>query len=333
VLFRSQLEPGDFAPEKLPAHCRPRLLVEDARGEVLGEAESLAELQSRFSGKARTAFNAVAAKKAETQQWVRESLSDWDFGDLPVAVSLPGGARAIPALSVEGERIALRLFESEAAAEAAHAAGLRALLLLKLADRVRDLAKSARGKLALALTGTPHTVEGLARQLAERCAEEVLIDGPVRSEAQFRAALERRGQFSQLAYQRLDELAGWLSQALALRKALTGVAKSYPQAHADASAQLASLLGPGFVTAIPVAQWSRVGSYLKALAVRLERLPLKPQKDAEAMKQLGPLQARLPGPWHPARWLMEEWRIALFAQELRAQGAPTAAKVEAALRA
>ncbi|ROH93108.1 ATP-dependent RNA helicase HrpA [Stagnimonas aquatica] len=327
-----QLEPADFASEKLPAHFRPRLLVEDAHGEVLGEAESLAELQSRFSGKARTAFNAVAAKKAETQQWVRESLSDWDFGDLPATVSLPGGARAIPALSVEGERIALRLFESEAAAETAHAAGLRALLLLRLADRVRDLAKSARGKLALALTGTPHTVEGLARQLAERCADEVLIDGPVRSEAEFRAALERRGQFSQLAYQRLDELAAWLVQAVALRRALATVARSHPDAHADAAQQLATLLGPGFVTAIPAAQWPRIATYLKALALRLERLPLKPQKDAEAIKQIQPLQARLPGPWHPVRWLIEEWRIALFAQELRAQGAPTAARVEAALR-
>jgi ATP-dependent helicase HrpA len=326
------LTPEDFAPDKLPAHFRPRLLVEDARGEVLGEAESLADLQARFSGQARSAFNAVAAKKAETQQWLRESLSDWDFGDLPTAVSLSGGARAIPALSVEGERIALRLFESEAAAEAAHLAGLRALLLLKLADRVRDLAKSAKSKLALALTGTPHTVDGLARQLAERCADEVLIDGPVRSEAGFRAALERRGQFSQLAYQRLDELAGWLSQAVTLRRALNGLVKTYPAAHADASAQLASLLGADFVTAIPAAQWPRLASYLRALAVRLERLPLKPQKDAEAMKQIQPLQARLPGPWHPARWLIEEWRIALYAQELRAQGAPTAAKLEAALR-
>jgi len=327
-----QLEPSDFAPDKLPVHFRPRLVVEDARGEVLGEADSLAELQSRFSGKARSAFNAVAAKKAETQQWVRESVTDWDFGDLPEAISLPGGARAIPALSVEGERIALRLFESESAAETAHGAGLRALLLLKLADRVRDLAKSARGKLALALTGTPHTVDGLARQLAERCADEVLIACPVRAEADYRAALERRGQFSQLAYQRLDELAGWLSQGVALRKALNAVVKPYPEAHADASSQLASLLGPDFVTAIPSAQWPRVASYLKAMSVRLERLPLKPQKDAEAMKQLKPLQARLPGPRHPARWLIEEWRIALFAQELRAQGAPTSAKVEAALR-
>lgn len=44
-----------------------------------------------------------------------------------------------------------------------------------------------------------------------------------------------------------------------------------------------------------------------------------------------PLIARLPGPFHPARWIIEEWRVALFAQELKAQGAPNAEKIIAAL--
>ena len=327
------LQASDFAPEKLPAHFRPRLVAEDAKGEVLAEAETLDALRSQLSGAARSAFNAAAAKKSETQQWVRESVADWDFGDLPNAITLPGGARAIPALAVEGERIALQLFESEAAAEIAHRAGLRALLLLKLADRVRDLAKSAKGKLALALTGTPHTVEGLARALAERAAEEVLLAGELpRSAQDFQAVLEKRGAFSQMAYQRLDEIAAWLTQAAALRRALSGIAKPYPQAHADAAEQLASLLGPRFVTATPPAYWARVALYLKALDVRLQRLPLKPVKDADALTQLLPRTAKLPNPFHPARWLIEEWRIALFAQELKAQGAPNAEKIDAALR-
>ena len=134
-----------------------------------------------------------------------------------------------------------------------------------------------------------------------------------------------------MSYQRLDEVAAWLVQASALRRAIAAIAKSYPAAHADTSAQLASLIAPGFITAIPAAQWPRIGIYLKALAVRIERLPLKPAKDVEAMKQIQPLLQRLPGAWHLARWVIEEWRIALFAQELRAQAAPSAAKVLAML--
>ncbi len=327
------LRPEDFAPDKLPAHFKPRLVAEDAQGKVLGEAETLNDLRAQLSGAARSAFNAAAAKRSETQQWLRESVFDWDFGDLPDAITVAGGARAIPALVVEGEKIALRLFESTAAAEAAHRNGVRALLLAKLADRVSGLAKSAKGKLALALSGTPHTVDGLARALAERAVDETLLGEVLpRSVAAFQAALEKRGTFSLLAYQRLDEAAVWLTQAATLRRALAGIAKPYAEAHADAAAQLASLLGPGFITAIPAAQWPRVLTYLKALAVRLERLPLKPMKDAEALKQLGPRAARLPRPFHPARWVIEEWRVALFAQELKAVGAPNAEKIDAVLR-
>ena len=328
-----ELRPEDFAPDKLPAHFKPRLVAEDAQGKVLGEAESLQDLRAQLSGAARTAFNQAAAKRSETQQWVRENVLDWDFGDLPDAITVSGGARAYPALVLDGARIALRLFESAEAAELAHRKGLRALLLLRLNDRVAGLAKSARGKLALALSGTPHTVDALAQALAERGADETLLgDTLPRSSAGFQAALEKRGAFSVLTYQRMDEVAAWLTQAASLRRSIAVIAKPYPEAHADAAQQLATLLAPGFITAIPAAQWPRVLTYLKALAVRLERLPLKPAKDAEAMKQLAPRVAKLPKPFHPARWVLEEWRVQLFAQELKAVGAPNADKADAALR-
>ncbi len=328
-----ELQPADFAPDKLPAHFKPRLVAEDAQGKVLGEAETLQDLRAQLSGAARTAFNQAAAKKTETQQWVRENVLDWDFGDLPDAITVSGGARAIPALTVEGGKIALRLFESTEAADVAHRRGIRALLLLKLNDRVTGLVKSAKGKLALALSGTPHTVDALAQALAERGVDETLLGETLpRSSAAFQAALEKRGAFSVLAYQRLDEVAGWLTLAAALRRAISAVAKSYPEAHTDAATQLASLLGPGFITAIPATQWPRLPTYLKALAVRLERLPLKPAKDAEAMNQLTLRIRKLPKPFHPARWVLEEWRVQLFAQELKAVGAPNADKVDAGLR-
>ena len=328
-----ELKPEDFSPDKLPAHFKPRLVAEDAQGKMLGEAATLEDLRTQLSGAARTAFNQAAAKQSETQQWVRESVTDWDFGDLPDVVTVSGGARAYPALVVAGERIALRLFESAQAAEAAHRLGLRALLLLKLSDRVTGLAKSAKGKLALALSGTPHTVDALAQALAERGADETLLgDTLPRSSAVFQAALEKRGAFSVLTYQRMDEVAAWLTQAASLRRSIAAIAKPYPEAHADAAQQLATLLGPGFIVGIPAAQWPRVLTYLKALAVRLERLPLKPAKDAEAMKQLAPRVAKLPRPFHPTRWVLEEWRVQLFAQELKALGAPNADKVDASLR-
>jgi ATP-dependent helicase HrpA len=125
---------------------------------------------------------------------------------------------------------------------------------------------------------------------------------------------------------------GWLTRARELRARLRTLGERWPASLADLRSQLDSLFAAGFVAAIPEAQWPRIALYLRAIDVRLERLPNKPARDEDLTRQLAPLAARLPAPFHPARWVLEEWRIALFAQELRAQGGPTATKLEAALR-
>lgn len=98
------------------------------------------------------------------------------------------------------------------------------------------------------------------------------------------------------------------------------------------AAQIDTLLAPGFIEALPEAQWPRVAIWLRAADIRLQRLPNKPQRDLELSAPIRQLAARLPSPFHPARWLLEEWRVASFAQELKAVGSPTADRINAVLR-
>jgi ATP-dependent helicase HrpA len=327
------LTPGDFAPAKLDAHLLPRLLLQDADGAPLGEASSLAALQQRHGGAVRDELGRRAAVSEEARRWTRQTVLDWDFGALPDHVEIDG-ARAYPALSLSRDgAVALALFESAPAARAAHAAGAQALLLARVADRLRDLAKTARSRLGLALAQTGLSAETLALQAAERAVRDYWQPAAIRDQAAFRHALERRAEFGQEAARRLDDICGWLNAAMSLRKPLEGAAKSWPDAAADLRQQLQSLFAPGFVAGIPEEVWPRVSLYLKAAAIRLERLPHKPQRDLDMTRQIQTLSRLLPGPFHPARWLIEEWRIALFAQELRANGAPGAAKIQAALTA
>ena len=330
------LTPADFAPAKLEAHLLPRLLLEDAAGKALGEASSLAELQQRHGGAARSELGRRAAGSDEARRWTRDTVLDWDFGALPDQLEI-GGARAYPALSAgdgNGEGgIALRLFESAEAARQSHEAGARALLLARVGDRLRDLAKTARSRLGIALAQTGLSAEALALQVAERAARDYWNPAQIRDEAAFRQALERRGEFGRAAAARLEDVCGWLNAAMEVRKRLDASAKSWPDAAADLRRQLQGLFAPGFVAQIPQEQWPRVAVYLKAASIRLERLPHKPQRDLEMMKQIQGAAQQLPGPFHAARWVIEEWRVALFAQELRALGSPNAAKVQAALAA
>ncbi|MGH8455363.1 MAG: ATP-dependent RNA helicase HrpA [Stenotrophobium sp.] len=326
-----KLEPADFAPDKLPAHLRPRLVVEDPAGKIMAEGETLKILQQRYAGPARAALTQAAAQDESARQWVREKLTDWDFGDLPDHVSLASGARVYPALTDVGGAIALRLFESPDAAATAHRKGVRALLLAKLPDRMRDLTKTAKTKLHLALVGAPHTPEELARATAERAAAGAWNLDAIRTQAQFNAALMQRSEFGRQAAQMLDEVCVWLLSAAELRRRLRALGQHWPESLNDLRGQLDTLFAPGFAGEIPEAQWPRIAVYLKAAGIRLERLANKPARDAELTAQVQKVVSRLPQPFHAARWPLEEWRIVLFAQELKALGAPTPEKIAALL--
>src|SRR3546814_20125401 len=78
-------------------------------------------------------------------------------------------------------------------------------------------------------------------QLSERAADDKLLDAPIRSRADFQAALERRATFSLDASARLDMLVNWLNLALGVRKTLDSFATHWPPPVAHMRAQLARL--------------------------------------------------------------------------------------------
>jgi ATP-dependent helicase HrpA len=325
------LRPADFAPDKLEAHLKPRIVLEGPDGKTLGEAETLADLQTRFGGIARAALTAQAVADPAAKRWTRDGVPDWDFGTLPDHVDLAAG-RGYPALVADTDgRINLRLLESRAAADAAHTAGTQALLLARVSDRLRDLARHAKSRLGIALAQTGLNAEQLARAAAERAARAYWNPTEIRDEAGFRAALERRGEFGRAATQRLDDVIGWLLAALELRRRIEAIEKTWPDAAADLREQLRTLFAPGFIADIPEAQWPRIVLYLKAASIRLDRLPQKPARDLDFTKTLRGFWRSPTSPFHAARWILEEWRIATFAQELKALGAPSVEKVRAAL--
>jgi len=325
-----EVTPADFDCERLPAHLRPRLRLLDENGNVLGEAESLKALRAQFGDAARTAV----AQAAHGSEWVRDNLRDWDFDALPERVSLPNGLPAYPALVADGTQVHLRPFESRAAADAAHAEGCRQLLLNAVGSRARDVAKTVSKRFGLQLATTAHRPESLAQAVVRRCADEVFEPAAIRSHAAFEAAVERRTAFSLRAQQVMDDLADWFGRAVHLRGRLKDLGRAFPDAVADARGQLDTLLADDCVEAIPSAQWPRITVYLQALERRLERLANKPQRDAQWLKEIQAVRGTTPLPLsHPARWIEEEWRVALFAQELKAQNAPSGEAMQRALDA
>jgi ATP-dependent helicase HrpA len=93
--------------------------------------------------------------------------------------------------------------------------------------------------------------------------------------------------------------------------------------------ELAALMPPAFLDGVEFETLRHLPRYLKALTLRAERAANNPVKDAERAKAVAPYQAALarlratPPPIPDAarrvegfRWLLEEFKVSLFAQEL-----------------
>jgi ATP-dependent helicase HrpA len=333
---------AEFSAVELPSHFLMRYRLHDEQGKTLASGRDLAALRGQWEGLAREAFS----RKTDIEL-AREDVASWDFEEIPAQVRSDGGLMAFPALVDLGDTVALRVFERSDEARAAHRQGVVRLLRNALAGD----AKQARRRLpignALALKYAPlGGVDGLREDLLEGGFGDLLEqhDLDVRTAGTFE---KLRTQFSRelfgagverlkLAEPIIDaqaELKPWLQPPL------MGFARA---SYDDLREQLDALLTPGFLRELPAARLAHYPRYLKAMRLRGERLRQDPAKDQQRMLQVMPywrayLQHRAAGAeavdLAELRWLIEEWRVSLFAQELKTAEPVSAKRLAKALAA
>jgi ATP-dependent helicase HrpA len=316
----------DFDKAGLPAHLRMRFEVCDESGQVLAAGRDLDGLRERWAERAHAAFSRKAAVPV-----AREDVRDWDFDAIPRVAETRGGMPAFPALVDLGATVALRVFETRGEAEAAHRGGVERLLRLALSSEFKRAQKQLPLKPKLAVAFAPHgradalregIVEGAfadvlrAHELdvRERGAWQALRDAA--SHALFGAAMERLN-LAEPILAGLAELQPWL------KPARQGAAQA---SYADLHAQLDALLAPNFLRDLPRVRLAHLPRYLKAMRLRAGKLRDDPARDHSRLQQVLPywravLDARASGNDSDAldtlRWLVEEWRVSVFAQELK----------------
>ena len=333
---------GEFAAVELPPHFLMRYRLHDERGKALASSRDLAALRGQWEGQAREAFS----RKTDIEL-TREDVTSWDFEEIPAQVRSDGGLTAFPALVDLGETVALRVFERSDEARAAHRQGVVRLLRNALASE----AKQARRRLpignALALQYAPlGGVDGLRQDLLEGGFSDLLEQHEL--DVRTAAAFEKlRAQFSRELFgagvERL-KLAEPVIEAQAelkpwLQPPLLGFARA---SYDDLREQFDALLAPGFLRDLPPTRLAHYPRYLKAMRLRGERLRQDPAKDQQRMLQVLPywrayLQHRAAGAdaaeLAELRWLIEEWRVSLFAQELKTAEPVSAKRLAKALAA
>lgn len=257
----------------------------------------------------------------------------WTFGELPELMELRRAGQTLvgfPALIDHGTHVGIEVFDEPELAAARHRAGLRRLVALAVKEPLKQLAKGIPelqrlGALYLGLG----TVEELRDQIIEVALDRAFLLEPLPADAAaFDARIAQGRPRLGLIANEVARAAGAVlaEHAAAVRKLKDARA---PKAVADdIGAQLQRLVGKRFVADTPPAQLPQLPRYLKAVQLRLDKLKADPARDAARMAEARVAEARwlkrsaeLRGRRDPRlddyRWLLEELRVSLFAQELR----------------
>ena len=340
--FRMTLDPAVWADKPLPDHLRVRVRVVDAKGKELCASRELAEIDAALHLQKRAASATVARVEPEAwrrarAQWETPAQTTWKFGDIPerVLVTEQAGVPvfAFPALQAEQDGVAVRLAKTPEEARELTRRGLAALIERQLGNDLGWLERDLRAVKNLGpLISTLAPAEELQAQAFQ--AIRAWVGGrPVvpLTAAVFGTVLDRAKADLRGIVPRFCEQ---LREILTLRQTLL----VQPGAPAGLERDLAALLPPDFLRTTPYAQLPHFPRYLKGMKLRAERWRQSPAKDAERAAQLAPYVAaagklRERDGGEAFRWLVEEFRVSLFAQELGTAEPVSAVKLDRALAA
>jgi ATP-dependent helicase HrpA len=315
----------------LPNHLSMNILVIDDAGEELAMSRNLSELQSRFGKAAQMTF-VKRDTQSEKINIERDHITQWDFGDLPRELTFQRNARQLvgyPALIDQTDSVALRLLDTQEAADCAMRLGVRRLLSLVLKDQLKQLEKNLPGLKQVSVQLTNRIVPGeLKQDMLNAITERALLgDDPLpRSESEFIAQCRRaRSRLPEVTMALVDFLhqIGNEYQALIRQLATT---HNY-RVRSELNDQLENLIYSGFLSQTPWQKLPHLPRYLKGMLLRLEKVSNNPERDARQSAEILPLWQQYLARRHKMkvvdeqlnefRWQIEELRISLFAQELK----------------
>jgi ATP-dependent helicase HrpA len=267
----------------------------------------------------------------------REGITAWDFGELPEQVTFKRGHQTLtgyPALADDGSSASIRLFDTRDKAEAAHREGVKRLLAIELKEQVKNLDRALPGFNALALKfNAVVPADKLRADLVAAIVDRAFIgDDPLprdkrafeerkkRAKARLPAVTEGAARYVTA----IGEASQHLAQAIAQSGALGRVTQ-------EVKAQRDRMVYPGFLSRTPWEHLEHVPRYLKGYALRLQKYRgANAERDAkhaatvqslwqdyESRAEADRAAERMNPRLEEYRWLIEELRVSLFAQELR----------------
>jgi ATP-dependent helicase HrpA len=319
----------------LDAYYKMNICVVDESQKVIDGGRQLSVLRERYRDHVQEHLQTVG------NDFECEGLSEWDFGDLPERYTLQQQSMSIhayPALVDGGDSVALKLYDNPEDAIVDSLRGMVRLVMLGQKETVKYLRKQLLKGRELGLSvvdiGSREQVidDIICAAIKQVCF--VSDDQPtqlIRDQQAFMAAVDAgRGLIVERAEWLANLLVNSLNSVVSIKKSIKQAKNPLAIAYAvgDIQQQLQGLYYPGLVYAAPAKWLQQYPRYIKAIQVRLDKVPSQVNKDRALMAEFAPLQQRLDekldkhgcaiNPYLlDYRWMLEELRISLFAQTVK----------------
>ncbi len=335
---------SEFQQDKLPPELRMNVRIETNQGEVLAEGRDLDLVRRQIGSLVSEKFTQTASSG-----WDRDGLTTWDLDYLPEEVDLKQAGitiKAYPALVDKGEGVSVRLFETPQAAAEQMRHGLRRLAVIAARRDLKAQVQWLPGLNQVLVYAAAVPEFSLKDQLAELIAELAFVAGQ-------RVPRDKPGFERFLAEGRkriapaVQEMAGLIGPLFAeYHKARLAVEKTtsdrWAFATRDAAEQLDRLVGPRFLTEMPWTWLKHYPRYFKAIVMRLEKLRGGSESRDRAStdeiaahtevylnrRRQNDETGRCEPELETYRWMLEEYRVSRFAQELGTSISVSAKKLQ-----
>jgi ATP-dependent helicase HrpA len=335
-----EITQDDWSLTDLPLYLQMNFKLIDEQGNVLDESRDLTALKEKWAKEAAASF-----RQMPDSDYERSGLINWDFEALPESVTLTQNnleMTAYPALVDKGDSVDLRLMDTAQQARFHTKFGLRKLFMLTCKDSVKYLQKNLPSIKQMCLhyanvPESPYSSEKREQTPSEQLVNDIIAVAFDRCFILDQAPIDSRQAFEdRLADKRSDliNIAAELAQSLAkplaayhdIAKRLSGnIPLAAINAINDIKEQLAHLIYHGFVHDTPDDIIKRLPIYCQAASLRLDRLLIDPAKDRQRMAEVLPHWQKYiqhankidNEAFNQYRWMLEEFRVSLFAQELK----------------
>ena len=323
---------------ELPVHLTMNFQVVNEKGKLLKQGRDLNLLKAELQGKVKASIKQVAEKGIE-----KSKLTQWNFGDLPQGYEKKVAnitIKAFPALVDHKTSVAIELFEEKEQAEQVMLNGISRLILLNIPSPLKYLQEKMPNKAKLGLYFNPFgsitdllqdCIQGACVYLVEKYMQNNGLTHLPRAEGDFVLVSDFvRAEISDCVLTAAIKVEQALSLRHDIAKKLKGsVALNVIQSHGDIKQHNETLVFKGFVSVSGLEKLDDIIRYLKGILRRLEKLPIDPNQDRlkliEVNKAVDLYQSVLSKQRKDkpigqelasTKWMIEELRISLFAQNL-----------------